>query len=144
MGAAVAVKVGRCLVFICNPSMRTAITRSWVWDCLHQGICGRVVLDKRWKSYGGIGRWQARWLLVIIGVVRLSKGDRWLFVERWAMRGAIRVSWGSAKHPGHLVRDEVFLKTSLHLVLVAVGRIHWFYQGISLRPLLDQKFRLCL
>ena len=41
------------------------------------------------------------------------------------------------------VRDEVFLKTSLHLVVVAVGRVHWFYQGISLRTLLDRKFRLC-
>merc|ERR1719150_2291203 len=111
--------------------MRTAITRSWVWDCLHQGICGRVVLDKRWKSYGGIGRWQARWLLVIIGVVRLSKGDRWLFVERWAMRGAIRVSWRGAKHPGHLV-------------VVAVGRVHWFYQGISLRPLGKGRGEICL
>ena len=41
------------------------------------------------------------------------------------------------------VRDEVFLKTSLHLVVVSVGRVHWFYQGISLRPLLNRKFRLC-
>ena len=117
MGAAVAVKVGRCLVFICNPSMRTAITRSWVWDSLHHGICGRVVLDKRWKSYGGIGRWQARWLLVIIGVVRLSKGDRWLFVERWTMRGAIHVSWGGANHPGYLERAlQVQHKESPHIM----------------------------
>ena len=41
------------------------------------------------------------------------------------------------------VRDEVFLKTSVHLVAVAVGCVHWLYQGISLRPLLDRKFRLC-
>ena len=92
MRAAVAVLVGRRLVVLCHPSMWTPIAGSGVWDCLHHGIGWWVILNKGWKPYGRVRRWQRR----PVRVVRLSVWDRLLNIC-WSKWRAIGVSRGSTE-----------------------------------------------